>query len=131
MMWLYAKNNPDKMISVKISLFFSKLCLPIFEKKFPNDKRPRACVEAIEGWLKEPNEGNRQSCEKAARAAEAASLSDGKAANAARAASDAAWAVSDSAYPAYWAKEATYWASKSIEAAYSELYQRITSKNRN
>ena len=76
--------------------------LPLFESKYPEDKRPRQALEAAEKWLLEPTEENRQaaaaSAVSAAASAYAAYAAVSAAAYAAAAAS--ASAVSASAYTA-------------------------------
>jgi hypothetical protein len=36
----------------KIAIYAAKLVLPIFEEKYPDDKRPRQAIEAKKKWLK-------------------------------------------------------------------------------
>ena len=62
-----------KWDSVELAVYAAELVIGIFEKQHPDDKRPRAAIEAAKAWLKNP-------CEKTRDAA-----SD--------AASDAAWAA--------------------------------------
>ena len=71
MLWLYGRNNPDKLICVKIAVYTAKLVLPIWQRKYPDDLRPQHAVEAAEKWIENPSEENRQEAA-AARAAEAA-----------------------------------------------------------
>ncbi len=54
MMWLYEKANPDKKICVEIAVYSARLCLDKFERKYPDDKRPRKAIEAAENWLINP-----------------------------------------------------------------------------
>lgn len=61
-----------KKDSVAIAIYAARLVLPIFEKLYPNDKRPRKAIEAAVNWLKNPTEKNRIAAKKAARAAYAA-----------------------------------------------------------
>ena len=93
-------------IDTKVRLYFALLCakevLPIFEKEFPNDKRPRKAIEAAQKVLENDTEENRQA---AAWAAEAA----GAAADAA----DAAWAAGAAARAAEW----TAWEARATWAA--------------
>ena len=56
----------QKKDSVSLSIFVAELVLNIFEKKFPNDKRPREAIAAAKNWLKNPT------AESAARAARSA-----------------------------------------------------------
>jgi hypothetical protein len=72
--------------SVSLAIYAAELVIGIYEKEYPDDKRPRQAIEAAKAWLKDPTEKNRA----AARAASAA-------ARAARAASAAAWAAASAA----------------------------------
>jgi len=60
MLWLYGRNNPDKLICVKIAVYTAKLVLPIWQRKYPDDLRPQHAVEAAEKWIENPSEENRQ-----------------------------------------------------------------------
>ena len=44
------KELPLKKIMVKWAVFCAKQCLEIFEKKYPEDKRPREAIEAAEKY---------------------------------------------------------------------------------
>jgi len=75
--------------SVRLAIFAAELVIDIFEKKYPNDKRPREAIEAAKNWLKNPT------ARAAARAANAANAAANAvyavdAVDAARAAADAA-----------------------------------------
>jgi len=63
MLWLYGRNNPDKLICVKIAVYTAKLVLPIWQRKYPDDLRPQHAVEAAEKWIENPSEENRQEAE--------------------------------------------------------------------
>jgi len=58
--------NPDKRLSATIAIFFAEDVLPIWEKKYPEDIRPRKAIEAAKAWLANP-------CEETATAAGVAS----------------------------------------------------------
>ena len=60
MLWLYGRNNPDKLICVKISVFAAKLVLPIWQRKYPDDLRPQQAIKVAEKWIENPLEENRQ-----------------------------------------------------------------------
>lgn len=47
-----------KIISVKVAIFSAELVLPIFEKKYPNDNRPRKTIEAAKSYLENPIAAN-------------------------------------------------------------------------
>ena len=97
------------------AIFAASSVLPIFEKRFPEDKRPRAAVEAAEAYLIDPSEDNREKAEAAAAAARAAEAAEAAAA-AARAA-EAAWAAeaAEAAAEAAWA--AAWAAAEAAEVA--------------
>ena len=48
----------DKQQAVKYAIFAAELVLPIFEAKYPDDKRPRKAIEAAKECLKNPTEKN-------------------------------------------------------------------------
>jgi hypothetical protein len=100
--------NPDKRLSVILAVFFAEGVLPIFEKEYPEDKRPREAVEAAKAWIVNPC---RETANAAANAANAAS------AYAAYAAAHAAHAASAHA-AAYAAAHAAH-AADADAAAYA------------
>ncbi|MBI5820570.1 MAG: hypothetical protein HZA88_16510, partial [Verrucomicrobia bacterium] len=85
--WLiwYARRKMDvtKEQWVRIAVACAEHALPIYEKRYPGDNRPRAAVEAAREFLKSPTEENR-------RAADAAAAADASAADASAAAAAAA-----------------------------------------
>ena len=89
------------------AVFAAKKVLDIFEKKYPDDKRPRLAIEAAEACIKDDSEENK----KKARAADAAAS---YAASASAAASYAA--ASAAAYYAAAASAAAYYAAASYAA---------------
>ena len=84
--WLLTKLM-NKSQCVKYAIFAAKQVLGVFEKKHPNDKRPRKAIEAAENYLKDPSENNKKAAANAAHAA--ANAATYAAANAAYAAADA------------------------------------------
>ena len=88
--WWTIKHLLKKEQSVKIAIYTAEKVIDVFEKKYPNDDRPRKAIEAAKAWLKEPTETNR-----AANAADAANAAAYAAANAAYAAAYAALAAND------------------------------------
>ena len=117
MMWLLKKRGISKEQSVTLAVKFAERVLPIFEQKYPKDKRPRKAINAARVWLKNPTEKNRIA---AAAAAAAAAAYDAAfaAAYTAYTAAYAAYAAADAAaYAAYTAAAAAYAASA---AAYAE-----------
>lgn len=90
--WHWKKEN-----SVALAIFAAEQVIDIYEKKYPDDKRPRAAIEAAKAFLKNPSEENRKEAAAAARAAAwtAAARAAAWAAVAAEAAAEArvAWAA--------------------------------------
>ena len=80
---------------VGLAVKFAERALPEFEKKYPDDKRPREAVSAAKRWIKNPTKKNRDAANAAYAAAYAAN-----AANAAKAAYAAANAAANAAYAA-------------------------------
>jgi len=87
--WLITKLF-DKMQSVKYAIFAAEQVLNIYEKKYPNDDRPRLAIEAAKKYLTNPNA---KTADDAAYAADAAAAAD--------AAYDAAYDADADAYAAY------------------------------
>src|ERR1035437_5965803 len=79
---------------VSYAVFAAEQVIDIFEKKYPEDKRPRLAIEAAKKCIKDPSDKNK----KAAAAANAAAAAAAAAAYAyAYAAADAAAAAADAA----------------------------------
>ena len=67
LIWLLRKSgNLDKLKAVELAIACAQRVLEIFEKKYPDDKRPRKAIEAALEWLKNPTENNRKSAAAAA-----------------------------------------------------------------
>jgi len=92
----------QKRDSVAFAIYCAELSLPIFEKRYPKDKRPRQAITAARRWLKNPTKKNAD----AADAAYAAAYAAANAAAAADADAYAAYAAADAAYAA--AADAAY-----------------------
>ena len=106
--WKWQKED-----SVALAIFCAELVIDIFEKEYPDDKRPREAIKAAKKWLKNPTEKNRAAAD-AADAADAAWA----AAWAARDAAWAAWAARDAVEAATWTAITTKienWMVKRIE----------------
>ena len=71
---------------VSYAVYTAEQVIDIFEKKYPDDKRPRQAIEAAKKCIKDPSKENK----KVARAAWVA-------AGAARAAAEAAWVATEAA----------------------------------
>jgi len=53
MLWLLEKKKLlDKKTAMRLAIIFAKDVLPIFEAKYPDDRRPRRAIEAVESYLK-------------------------------------------------------------------------------
>lgn len=65
--WNWTKND-----SVEIAIFAAEQVIEVFEKKYPNDDRPRKAIEAAKAWSKDPSDKNKKAAYAAARAADAA-----------------------------------------------------------
>jgi hypothetical protein len=119
-----------KEMSVELAIYAAELVLPIFEKQYPDDKRPAEAIAAAKKWLADPSEENRMATYAAARSAFAAACAAYDAANAAdcasaydaaRSANAAACAASyDSARSAY-AADAAYAASAASAATLKKI----------
>jgi hypothetical protein len=83
-----------KEMSVELAIYAAEIVLSIYEKEYPDDKRPRNAIEAAKAYLRKPS----------AAAGDAAWAAAGDAAGAAgaaaRAAGDAAWAAARAAWAA-------------------------------
>jgi len=111
-----------KMISVKWAIACASRVLHLFEKKYPDDLRPRQALEAATRWLNSPTETNRMAANAAAHAACAAANAAAdngdrvaySVAYAAYAAARAAWAAANAGAEAWWAAD---WAAEAAEYA--------------
>ena len=119
----------DKPNKVRYAIFAAEKALHLFEKRYPDDERPRLAIEAAKkciGLKGVPSDAASDAARAASAAASAAdwaaraaSWAASAAAWAARAASwaasaaasDAAWAASDAASDAAWAARAAAWAA--------------------
>ena len=45
----------DKPNKVRYAIFAAEQVIHLFEKKYPNDKRPRKAIEAAKTWLENPS----------------------------------------------------------------------------
>ena len=52
----YEWTKPD---SVAMAIYAAELSIGNYEKKYPDDKRPRWAIEAAKAWLENPTEENR------------------------------------------------------------------------
>jgi hypothetical protein len=102
--WTWMKKD-----SVRLAVYAAELVIGIFEKEYPDDKRPRQAIEATKNWLAEPTEKNRLAARDAAGEAWAAGSAAWAAGSATWAARSAAWAAGG----ATWAARSAAWAARS------------------
>ena len=84
--WLVARVMTYKQY-VSYAVFAAEQVIGIFEKKYPDDNRPRAAINAAKKCIKNPTKKNK-------------AAADAAATDAAYAAADAAYAAADAAYTA-------------------------------
>ena len=99
-MWLLPRCM-DKTQRARYAVFAAESVLPIYEREYPDDKRPRAAIDAAKAWLANPCGDTAARAE--ARAAEARA---------------AAWAA---ARAAAWAARAAEWAAEAAARAAASL----------
>jgi len=102
-----------KLLMVDFSTRCAERVLPIFEKRFPNDYRPRQAIEAAKAWLQHPSKTAESAASAAWSAAESAAQS---------ASWSAAWfadrsAAQSAAWSAWSAASAAWSAADSAESA--------------
>jgi hypothetical protein len=110
--------------------YAAKQVLYRYERCYPADRRPRAAIQAVERFVKNPTEKNRGVVNAAADAAAeaAADVADDAATHAADVAyaathaADVAYAATDAAYAAYAATDATYMAGSRVMKIKTILY---------
>jgi hypothetical protein len=85
--WLIVRVMTYKQY-VSYAVYAAEQVIDIYEKRYPEDKRPRAAIEAARKCIKDPSDSNKQAAADAAYAAYAA-------------AADAAYAATYAAYAAY------------------------------
>ncbi len=110
-------DKKSREIGIRLAVFCAEKTLPIFEKKFPNDNRPRKAIEAVKNYLHN-GEGVELKASAAASSASAASYASA----AASYASDAAAAASSASDASDAAAAASYASDASDAAAASSSY---------
>ena len=106
--------NLDQHLSVYTAVYFAEEVLPIFEKEYPNDSRPRNAIDAAKAWLNNP-------CKETAAAANDDAAANAAAYTTANAAYGAALAAANAAYAAVYADYAIYTSNNAVAAAYSAV----------
>ena len=125
--WLFNKINTRKQ-NLKLAIFAAEQVIEFFEKKHPDDKRPRTAIDAAKAVLKRNTKANRDKARAdAADAADAANYAYDAADAAAAYAADAAYAAAYAAayYAAYAAAYAANAANAVNAAAKKEMQSRI------
>jgi hypothetical protein len=119
-MWVAFRMMREKSVRL-CAIEIAKSVLPIFEKEYPNDLRPRKAIEAAETYLENLTEENRQKVESTYGAAYAAYAAAYAAAAyaAARAATRAATYAVNATRAATYAVNATNYATYAAAAAAS------------
>lgn len=90
--WLIARLL-DRKDKIRYAVFAAEQVIEMFEKKYPEDKRPRQAIEAAKAVLKKNNDKTRVAAGDAAVAAWSAWAASGAARDAMAAARAAAWAA--------------------------------------
>ena len=65
--WLLSRTF-TKLQAVQYAIFAAEKVIGIFEKKYPNDDKPRKAIEAAKKWVSKPTEENRAAANAAAAA---------------------------------------------------------------
>jgi hypothetical protein len=117
--WLAARVSPAYLRAVVVwAADCAERVLPVFEGRYPDDKRPRAAIEATRRCIDDPSADNRQSIAAAyAAARSAANFVAAARADAADAAARAAYAAADAAARAAYAAARAYAADAAARAA--------------
>ena len=87
--WLIVRVMEYKQY-VSYAVYAAEQVIDIFEKKYPDDKRPRTAIEAAKKCIKNPSDENKKKAYSAARAAYGASSAAYSAARVADSAADSA-----------------------------------------
>ena len=112
--WLIVRVMERKQY-LQYAIFVAEQVIDIFEKKYPNDKRPRAAIEAVKEYLKNPNRKNASAAASASAAAASASAAAYGASAASAASAAAAASASAAAYGASAASAAAADASEEMQ----------------
>ena len=116
--WLVVRLMTHKQ-QIKYAIYAAKQVIDIYERKYPEDKRPRLAIEAAENYLKNPSATNADNAAAKAAYAAAYAAAVAKAAKAAKAANAAAYAGYAAKAVAYSAYAVAYAANADNAAAYA------------
>jgi len=108
----------DKTNNIKYAIYAAEQVIDIYEKEYPDDKRPRKAIKAAKEYLKNPSANAANAAYAAANAANA-TYATANAANAAYAAANAANATYAAANAAANAANAAYAAANAANATYA------------
>lgn len=106
---------------VSYAVYAAELALPIWERQYPNDDRPRKAIEAAKKCIDDPSDINKKAATTWARAAAAATWA------AEGAAKEAEWAEAAGIAAAEWAAEGA--AKEAVETKIIEKGLEILRKN--
>ena len=116
----YTDLEKRRQVQIRFAILCAEEVLPIFESKFPEDRRPREAIEAAKACLKDPTDADANVAYAAAYAASRAAANVAyAAAYAASRAANVAYAAAYAANVAYVAADAAYAASRAADAAYA------------
>ena len=116
----YTDLEKRRQVQIRFAILCAEEVLPIFESKFPEDRRPREAIEAAKACLKDPTDADANVAYAAAYAASRAAANVAyAAAYAASRAANVAYAAAYAANVAYVAADAAYAASRAANVAYA------------
>ena len=118
--WLIVRMTKRKQ-RLAYAVYAAKQVLPIFEEKYPEDKRPRIAIEAAEACIEDDSKSNKRNARSAAYAAYAAAVANYVANATANAVHAAAHAANYAAAPARRAAYATEAAEAAAYAAKKDM----------
>jgi hypothetical protein len=99
--WFVCYKSATNEENQQIAIWVAEIVLPIFEEQFPDDKRPRQCIEAAQQFIAGNISPGDLSNKRKDTYAAAATYATAKAANAAVGCAYAAKAAADAAYAVY------------------------------
>src|SRR3990167_4497103 len=118
LLWtLYESESLSRTCLIECAVVCAESVIDIFEKKYPDDQRPRQAIEAAKAYCLYPSEENKKTASAAASVAH-----DAASAASAAAAADATYSAYDAAYAAsaaYCAASAAASAAAAADATYS------------
>ena len=122
--WLIVRKMTHRQ-KIQYAVFAAEQVLHIFEKKYPEDKRPRQAIEAAKLVLKKNNKENRKAAAAYASAVDAAAAANAAANAASYAAAAASYAAAANAANAASASYASYAAAAASYAAAADKWNKM------